>query len=254
RLDDAPEIDEVGARGADLGEHGLLIGLLPVDALVGDDGQADLFGGGLEDVRDAFAAELLVMEDVDFLDVHAIGPLGVDGALDVVSGNGPEVVREAARTIDVRLPGRRAPLLRQAGVRVGGRDLRHVSPVGDRDRDLGGAGVVRADVDDGERIGDRLVRVLRLDGAGPLAGLRRRVVQSHDFQAIAGDDTLYPGHGEIDAVLHAGAFRQHRALHGPRRVQTQLALRTLLGVHVSAGGDDAEDDRGDRDDPCNSHG
>jgi hypothetical protein len=89
-LDDAAEVDEIGARGADLGQHRLLIGLLPVDALVGDHGEADLLGGGLEDIGDALAVQLLVVEDVHLLGAESLCPLGSDRALDVVSRDRPE--------------------------------------------------------------------------------------------------------------------------------------------------------------------
>ena len=249
-----PEVDEIGAGGADLGQHRLLVGLLPVDALVGHDRQPDLLGGGLEDVGDAFAVELLVVEDVDLLDAHPLGPLGGHRALDVVGRDRPEVVHEAARPVDLRLAGRRAALLREPGVGVGRRDLCHVRAVVDRDRDLGRAGVVGADVDDGERIADGLVRVLGLDGAVPLAGLRRGVVEVHDLEAVAGDGAVDFRHREVDAVLHAGALGQHRALHRPRRVEAQLALGARLGGDVAAGDGQSEQHDGDRGDSRQSHG
>src|SRR5262249_11157866 len=37
----------------------------------------------------------------------------------------------------------------------------------------------------------------------------------------------------VDAVLHARAFREHRALHRPRCVEAQLALRALLGIDAA---------------------
>ena len=152
RLDDAAQVDEIGAGGAHLGEDGLLVGLLPVDALVGHHREPDLLGGGLEDVGDALAVQLLVVEDEHLLHAEPLGPLGADRALDVVGRDRPEVVHEARRTVDLRLAGRRALLLGEAGVRVGRSDLGHVGPVVDRDRDLGRPGVVRADVEDRERI------------------------------------------------------------------------------------------------------
>ena len=86
RLDDAAEVDEVGAGGADLGQDRLLVRLLPVDALVGHDLQTDLLGRGLEDIGDALAVELLVVEDVDLLRAQPLRPLGAHRALDVVGG------------------------------------------------------------------------------------------------------------------------------------------------------------------------
>src|SRR5207245_1832735 len=228
RLDHAAEVDEVGAGGADLGEYGLLVGLLPVDALVGDDGETDLLRGGLEDVGDALAVQLLVVEDVDLLGAHPLGPLGADGALDVVGRDRAEVIHVATRAVDLGLAGGGPALLGEAGIGVGRRHLGHVRAVGDGDRDLGGPGVVGADVHDGEGIADGLVRVFRLDGAVPLAGLRRGVVQVHHLEAIPGDGPVDLRDGEVHAVLHAGAFRQHRALHRPRRVEATLAFRTLL--------------------------
>ena len=53
----------------------------------GDDREADLLGRGLEDVGDALAVELLVVEDVDLLGAETLGPLGADRALDVVGGD-----------------------------------------------------------------------------------------------------------------------------------------------------------------------
>ena len=120
-----------------------------------------------------------------FFTPSRLAHLAADRALDVVGRDRAEVVHEADRTVDLRLAGRRAALLGEPGVGVGRRDLRHVGAVGDRDRDLGRAGVVGADVDDGERIGDRLVGVLGLDRAVPLARLRRGVVEVHDLEAVA---------------------------------------------------------------------
>src|SRR2546427_8970771 len=91
-----------------------------------------------------------------------------------------EIVREPARTVDLRLAGGGPALLGQSGVGVGRRDLGHVGAVGDADRNLGGARVVGADVDDRQRVADGLVRVLGLDRAVPLARLRRGVVHVYD--------------------------------------------------------------------------
>ena len=96
RLDDAAQIDEIGARGADLGEDRLLVWLLPVDALVGHDLEPDLLGGGLEDAGDAFAVELLVVEDVDLLHAHPLGPLRRRPRPDVVGRDRTEIIHEAA--------------------------------------------------------------------------------------------------------------------------------------------------------------
>src|SRR5207245_2553238 len=148
RLDDAAEVDEVGAGGADLGQHRLLVGLLPVDALVGDDGEPDLLGRRLEDVGDALAVELLVVEDVDLLGAQPLGPLGADGALDVVWRDRAEVVGEAGRPVDLRLARGGPALLGEAGIGVGRRHLGHVGAVGDGNGDLRGARGVGADVDD----------------------------------------------------------------------------------------------------------
>ena len=253
-LDDAAQVDEIGAGGADLGQHRLLIGLLPVDALVGDHGEADLLGGGLEDVGDALAVELLVVEDVHLLRAEALGPLGGDRALDVVGRDRPEVVDVPAGPVDLRLARGRPALLGQPRVGIGRRDLRHVGAVGDRDRDLGGAGIVGADVDDGERIADGLVRVLRLHRAVPLARLRGGVVEVHHLEAVPGDGASGLGDGEVDAVLHAGALGQHRALHRPRRVQAQLAFWALLGMRLGGEGGGGEEGEAERDSARDSHG
>ena len=145
-----------------------------------------------------------------------------------------EVVDEARGPVDLRLAGRGAVLPGQAGIGVGRGDLGHVRAVVDRDRHLGRAGVVGADVDDRERVGDRLVRVLRLDRAVPLAGLRRGVIEVDDLEAVAGDDPADLGNGHVHAVLHAGALGEHRTLHGPRRVDAELALRALLRIGGAA--------------------
>src|SRR6267143_2142559 len=240
-LDDAAHVDEIRAGGPDLREDRLLVGLFPVDAFVGDHGQPDLLRGGLEDVGDALAVEFLVVEDEHLLDAQALGPLGGDGALDVVGRDRPEVVHEPARPVDLRLTRRGAALLRQPGIRVGRRHLRHVRAVGDRDRDLGGARVVGADVDDRERVTDRLVRVLGLDRAVPLAGLRRGIVEIHDLQAEARDHAADLRDREFHAVLHPRTFREHRALHRPRRVEAKLTLGALLGIGGGGEPDEAEE-------------
>src|SRR5258706_551685 len=239
-LGDAAHVDEVGARRADLGEHRLLVRLLPVDALIGDDRQSELLGHRLEDVGDAFAVELLVVEDKDLLGAQALGPLGADGALNVVGRHRAEVVHEPAGPIDLRLAGRRAALPCEPSIRVGRRDLRHVGAVVDRDRDLGRSGVVGADVDDRERIAHRLVRVLGLHRTVPLARLGPGVVQVDDLEAVARDNAADLGYREVHAVLHARAFGDHRPLHRPRRVETQLTLGTLLGVGATEPDDEAQ--------------
>src|SRR4030095_13314434 len=77
----------------------------------------------------------------------------------------------------------------------------------------------------------------------------------HDLYAKPGRHAVGLGHGEIDAVLHAGAFRQHRALHRPGRVEAQLALGALtLGCDVAAGDAQSEQHDGDRGDSRQSHG
>src|SRR5260370_6370016 len=45
--------------------------------------------------------------------------------------------------------------------------------------------------------------------------------QVHDLQAIAGDHAAGLRNGHVEAVLHAGAFRDHRALHRPRGVDAE---------------------------------
>ena len=230
RVDDARQVHQVGARGAHLRQERLLVRLLVVDALVRRHLQADLLGRGLEDVGDALAVELLVVQDVDLLGAQLLGPLGAHGALDVIRRRDPEVVDEAHGAVDLGLPGGGAVLPGETGIRVGRRDLGHMGPVVDRDRHLRRAGVVGADVDDRERVGDGLVRVLRLDRPVPLAGLGRGVVEVHDLEAVPRDHAVHLGDGHVHAVLHAGALGEHGPLHGPRRVDPELALRTLLRV------------------------
>jgi cystathionine beta-lyase family protein involved in aluminum resistance len=81
----------------------------------------------------------------------------------------------------------------------------------------------------------------------------RGVIQVHHLEAVAGHGPVDLGDGEIDAVLHAGAFRQHRALHRPRGVEAQLALGARLRGGVTGGGESGNDD-GDRGDPGEFHG
>src|SRR5262249_60635725 len=120
----------------------------------------------------------------DLLGAETLGPLGAERPLDVVGGDRPEIVHERGWTIDARLAGGGAALLREPGIGVGGRDLGHVRAVGDGDRYLGGARVVGGDVHDREGISDRLVRVLGLDRAIPFARLWRGVVQVGELQAV----------------------------------------------------------------------
>src|SRR5262249_13318466 len=47
---------------------------------------------------------------------------------------------------------------------------------------------------------------------------------------VAGDDAVDLGDGHVDAVFHPSAFRDHRALHRPRRVDPELPLGARLGV------------------------
>jgi hypothetical protein len=129
-----------------------------------------------------------------------------------------------------------------------------VRAIGDRDRHLGGARVIRADVDDRELVADRLVGVLGFDRAVPLAGLGRGVVEIHDLEAEARDYAVDLRHREVDTVLHARAFREHRALHRPRGVQTQLTLGALLGVDAANETHDAEEQCDCRGHAQDSHG
>src|SRR5438132_4052766 len=145
------------------------------------------------------------VEDVDLLDAETLGPLRAHRALDVVGRDRAEIVREPARTVDLRLAGGGPALLGQSGVGVGRRDLGHVGAVGDGDRNLGGARVVGADVGDRQRVADGLVRVLGLDRAVPLARLRRGVVRVDDLETVARYHAADLGHREVDAVLHARA-------------------------------------------------
>jgi len=62
---------------------------------------------------------------------------------------------------------------------------------------------------------------------------------------MARDHATDLGHGEVDAVLHAGTLGKHRALHRPRGVETELALGALLGV--DARDEDAEAQKRDSD-------
>src|SRR5207249_8962105 len=54
--------------------------------------------------------------------------------------------------------------------------------------------------------------------------------------------------------LHARAFRKHRALHRPRRVETELALGALLGVGDGDEADEAEKQCDGRGHAQDSHG
>jgi hypothetical protein len=128
-----------------------------------------------------------------------------------------------------------------------------VGAVVDGNRDLGRPRVVGADVDDRQGVGDRLVGVLGLDRAVPLARLRRGVVEVDHLEAVARHDTVDLADGEVDAVLHPGPLGEHRPLHGPGRVEAQLALRTRLGGDVSAGDAQSEEHGDDCGESRRSH-
>src|SRR6185369_11307821 len=90
--------------------------------------------------------------------------------------------------------------------------------------------------------------------AVPLAGLRRGIVQVHDLEAVAPDDSIGLGYREVDPVLHPRAFGEHRALHRPRCVDPELALGALLGVDAAKQTHDPEQQCDGRGHAQDSHG
>src|SRR5262249_30732482 len=92
------------------------------------------------------------------------------------------------------------------------------------------------------------------DGAVPLAGLRRGIVQVDDLEAVPRDQPVDLGDREIDPVLHSRAFGQHRALHRPRCVDAELALGTLLSIDAAHQTHDAEEQCDGRGHAQDSHG
>src|SRR5208282_3201090 len=237
RLNHGPHVDQVGPGRPDLGENRLLVRLLVIDPLVAQDLETDLLGLGLEHIRDALAVELLVIEDVNLVVAERFGPLRPYGSLDVIRGRHPEVAYDPERTVDLRLARSGPGLLGEARIGVGGRDLGHVGALGDGHRDLGGARVVCPDVDHGVWVGHGLVRVLRLDRTVPLAGLGGSVIEVDHLNAVTSSLGVGLVHCELYAILHAGPFRQHGALHWPARIDLDFTLGTVgrIGREREAG-------------------
>ena len=74
RLGHAAEINHVGIGALDLRHERPIIRCLGVDAFVTDHLDAEFEAGALEHVGDAFAVQLAVMEDEDFLHAEFLGP------------------------------------------------------------------------------------------------------------------------------------------------------------------------------------
>src|SRR5262249_59046462 len=89
-----------------------------------------------------------------------------------------------------------------------------------------------------------VVGVLRVDGADPLARWGRCVVRFDHLAEVPGGPAARFGYRHVDAVLHAGAFGDHRPLHRPRGIDAKLALRTLLSGRVGRHGGDHDQSRG----------
>ena len=65
--------------------------------------ELQLLGTLLKYIRQTFAVNLVVVEDVDLLHAHVLGPLGGAGALQIVGRHDAGVILLAGRPIDLRL-------------------------------------------------------------------------------------------------------------------------------------------------------
>ena len=190
--------------------------------------KTQLLGGPFENVCDAFAVELAIVEDKDPLEPQALRQFSGGSTLDVVGRKRAEIVDFAGRAIDAGFPWRIARL-GQTGVGVGDSHLRHTGLVGDRHADLRRTTIVWTDIDHGIGVGDRLLGILSFDGAIPATRDRRGIIEIHHRNFVPRCHTTRVLDGQIDSALHGGAFRNHHALHRPARIQLKGALRLLAG-------------------------
>jgi hypothetical protein len=190
----------------------------------------------LESVSDALSVELLVVEDEDLGGAELLlEVLRRDLALVVVGGDDPDVVAVPARVILVglaRLGSRR--LVRQAGVRVRGRDHRDRDLVDDRDDDCRATGVVRADHADevlGVRVGSRVLRTLRLV---PLPRGGRCVVESLELDVVRAGLVVRLLEHELDRLVHLRRLDAIAALQ--RQVGDDLHRLPFRAPAAASGG------------------
>ena len=156
---------------------------LRVDRVVAEYLDADLAAALVEEIGDAFAIHLAVIEDVHLLDAALLGPVGRERPLEIVGGHHAGVVEPAGGPVDLRLAGRAEARLREADGRIRRRHHEQVAEVQNRHRDLGGAGVERADVGHDVGILEGPPSVGRLGLTRPLARGGRRVVEVEVFDA-----------------------------------------------------------------------
>ena len=172
--------------------------------------QAALLGAAAEDLGDALAVDLAVVEHEDALDAHLLGPVGRHLALDVVGRDHADVVDLAGRTVGRRLVGLAHAGLGELDRGVGRADHHQVRLVEDRHRHLGGAGVEGADVDHHVGVAHRLVGVGGLDRGVPVAALRRGVVPVLVLDGEVADLAADLVDRQLDAVDERGRSARWR--------------------------------------------
>ena len=156
----------------------------------------------LEQHRDAAAVDLIVVEDVDLLGAQLLGPLGAQGALQVVGGDHADVVDLAGGPIDARLTRLAAARLGQAGRGVRGADHQQVRVVQDGHGDLGGAGVEGAEVHHDVGVLGGPVGIGLLGFGRPAAGRGGGVVPIQVLQREGSGLPVGFFQGQLDAVDH----------------------------------------------------
>ncbi len=224
-LGDATVVDEVRVGGLDLLGEGLVVGRLAVDPVAAEHGQTGTGGFVIEDVGDALAVQLGVIEDVHVLGAQLGGPLGTGQALEVVRGDDAVIVpRAAVRIVDIRFVRLTLAGLRQAGVGVGRTHHRDALLAQDGDRQLGSTRVERPDVRHDLVIGDGIVRVLDLGGLVPLAGRGSGIVDVLVDDLVTADDAALLFDGHVDRVHDRVGLGLARTLAGKRGPNLDVAL------------------------------
>ena len=226
----AAEVNHLGAGAFDFGGERTIVRGFGVNAFVAGYHKAVLGGDAFENVGETFAVEFAVVEDENFFRAKFFRPERGDFALDVVGGNDAEIIYLAGGTIHGRFVRLAEMRFSEAGISIRGADHREVGLVQDWHRDLGGAGVVGADVRDDVVVAHGFLRVGGFDGRVPLAAFGRGVIPIFVGDLVAGNGAANFFDGELDAVDDAAALRVGAA--GAREAGNDF---DLVGVGDSGG-------------------